>query len=129
MSIRVKARRKLEAFIPDTEIAVRIPEGTTGVLLSELRGGIVTVQFDVPSLGPLHTNRDGLLIEDTPEAIVGTMRKLLADKTLPTPKLQKETDELLIRALRYLASDDNQALIEELIELYNKVPRPYRGRK
>ncbi len=128
MSLRVKARHTLEAFIPDTEIVVRIPEGTAGVLLSELRGGVVMVQFDVPSLGPLHTDRDALLISDTPEAIVDTMRKLLKDKALPTPKLQKETDELVIRALRYLASDGNRELIEELIELYNKVPRPYRGK-
>jgi len=126
--MRVKARYTFEAYIPDTEIAVRIPEGTTGILLTELRGGVVTVQFDVPSLGPLRADRDALLISDTPEAIVESMRNLLGDKTLTTPMLQKETDELLIRALRYLASDGNREMIEELIELHSKVPRPYRGR-
>lgn len=118
MPASVKARRTFESVIPKTEITVKIPAGTVGTMTEEVRGNIVMVQFDVPGLGPLRVNRDDLDIEDELDGIVRDMEHLLSDDDYPA-----NAEKLLLRALQIIATDENRALVERLVNLYVQLRR------
>jgi len=124
MAIAIIARRNLDAYIPDTEIVVKIPEGTTGHIIHENRGNVVTVQFDVPSLGLLRVNRDDLTLEDSLEAIVDDMRRLLNSKGVEKT-VHRNADELLLRAIQILAEGQEDETANKLIELFKQIPKHY----
>lgn len=124
--IPVIARVTFEAYIPDTDITVKIPEGTRGTIIQEVRGDIVLVQFDVGSLPPLLADRDGLLVKETIDIIVDQLAEIIKDDTMTALTKYKEVDMLMLRTMRHLANDENRQGVEKLIQLFGKVPRPYK---
>lgn len=124
MSISIIAKRNLDAYIPDTEIVVKIPQGTTGQIIQENRGNIVTVQFDVPSLGLLRANREDLTVEDSLESIIDDMRRLVNSKGIEKT-VHRKADELLLRAIEILAEEQENEQSNELIELFKQIPKHY----
>lgn len=123
------ARQALIAAIPDTTVTVNIPEGTKGRIVDEAKNNQVLVQFDVPSLTTLLADKDSLLLRDNLEVIVETMIEIVRDEETTGTSKQADADDLILRALRYLATDKNQQQIEELITYYTKIPRPYKSIK
>lgn len=126
MSTTVVTKNAFETYIPNTEIVVRIPAGTKGYIEKRLRGNVVLVQFDVPSLGPLRVDVDDLLSAETLEAILRELQMLVDDEGFSAMDRQKGADELIVRALRVLAKDEQAAATERLIRLFLSVPRPYK---
>lgn len=94
-------------------------------ILQEVRGDVVLVQFNIPALPALLTDRDALLIQDNINFIIDRMTDILRDQSTTLAK-QKEADELMLRTIRYLTNDENRQGIEKLIRLYARVPRPYK---
>lgn len=125
MSIAVEAKRELEGYLLDAQIKVTIPAGTSGELLRDMTKTIAVVQFDVPSLGPLRVERKDLLIQDSVEAMVREMQTLLATQPVVASDVHRAGDNLLLRALQFLATPETEADITRLIELFRKLPKNY----
>lgn len=128
-SIPVIAQQALVAAIPNTPVTVNIPEGTKGRIVDHAKKNQVLVQFDVPTLPALLADKNALQERDNLEVIVETMIEIVRDEETTGGQKQEDADELIIRTLRYLASDKNRKHVEELITCYLKVPRPYKSMK
>ncbi|MEO1166613.1 MAG: hypothetical protein AAFV98_22740 [Chloroflexota bacterium] len=123
MSIAVEAKHQLEAYLLDAEIMVTIPAGTTGELVREMTKAIVVVKFNVPSLGALRVQKQDLLMHDSLEALVRDMQGVLDTKPAIAPEMHKAGDELLLRALEFLATEETANDVSQLVALYKKIPR------
>lgn len=126
MSTSVVTKRPVETYLPNTEISIRIPEGTKGRIVKRLRGNVLLVQFEVEGLGPLRVGAADLLSAETLEAILSEMQLVMQDDSFRVMDRQKCADELMVRALRILAKDNQRAETEKLIRLFLSVPRPYK---
>lgn len=129
MDIPVKARRNLDAFIPDTEIVVKIPMGMEGRIVQELRTGIVVVQFNIPSLGGLRVNLNDLEIEDEFDLIINQMAAMQGHEITDKATAHKDIDKILIRTIRMLADKANSEKVEKLIKEHEKAIRWLYSRK
>jgi hypothetical protein len=123
MTIPVIARRNLDAFIPDTEIVVKIPAGTEGQLVHELRAGIAIVQFNVPSLGVLRVDLNDLEMQDKFELLINQMTAIKGGELADKIAAYKDVDKILIRAMRMLADESTNEKVEKLIDEYQKTVR------
>lgn len=108
MNAPVIAKHNLDAFIPDTEIVVKIPGGTEGQIVRELRNDIVLVQFNVPSLGPLRVALHDLSVQDTFDLLLSQMEAMQHTSITDKAEAHSEADKVLIRTLRVLADESNQ---------------------
>jgi hypothetical protein len=129
MELPVKARRNLDAYLPETEIVVKIPAGTEGRIVQELRAGIVIVQFNVPSLGGLRVNLNDLEMQDVFELIIKQMAGIQNTEITDKASTHKEVDKILIRALRTIADETSSPKVEKLIDEYQKAIRWIYSRK
>lgn len=122
----VVTKRAFETYLPNTEISVRIPKGTKGRVIKRLRGNVMLVQFDVEALGPLRVEAEDLLSAESLEAVLEEMQMLMSEKGFTAIDKQKGADELVVRALRILANEDQRGETEKLIRLFLSIPRPYK---
>jgi hypothetical protein len=129
MELPVIAKRNLDAFLPDTEIVVKIPAGTEGQIIRELRAGIVIVQFNVAGLGGLRVNLNDLEIQDELELVIGQMVAMQAVEITDKAEAHKDVDKILIRAIRVLADETAKQKAEKLISEYQKTIRWVYSRK
>jgi|GEM_PF-5801346 len=125
MSVPVVAKNDLDGYILETTIVVKIPQGTEGLTVQEVRKDVVIVQFDVPSLGPLRVDRRDLLIADSLDVIVETMERILNTKPFIEKDAHRAADELLIRTLQTISTDENQEKVSQLIRLFQELPKHY----
>jgi hypothetical protein len=123
MTIPVVARRNLDAYIPDTEIVVKIPAGTEGQLVHELRAGIAIVQFNVPSLGVLRVDLNDLEMQDQFELLINQMTAIKGGELTDKIAAYKDVDKILIRSMRMLADESTREKVEKLIDEYQKTVR------
>jgi hypothetical protein len=129
VEIPVIARHNLDAFVPDTEIVVKIPAGTAGNIVHELRDGIGIVQFNVPNLGKLRVNLKDLEIQDQFNLVIEQMAAIQGKEISDRIASHKEIDKILIRALRLLADKETSDKVEQLIREYQKAMRWLDSRK
>ncbi len=125
MSIPVIAKNDLDGYILETTIVVKIPAGTEGHLVQEVRKDIVIVQFNVPSLAPLRVDKRDLLINDTLDSIISELDRILKIEPFVEKDVHRAADNALIRALETLTSDENEKQIRHLIHLFQKAPKHY----
>ena len=129
MAVPVVALRELDAYIPDTEIIVKIPEGVEGHIMQELRNDVVLVQFNVPSLGVLRVSLHDLVVKDSFDILISEMKAMQRTTIADKGDAHKEVDKVLIRAIRFLAEDTNREKVEYLLDLYQKAIRLIYSRK
>lgn len=124
MPIPVIARHNLDAYIPNTEIVVKIPAGKEGEIIEELRNDVVLVNFKIPGLSALRVAVNDLEVQDRFEIMINQMATLPTDK--PTTDLvaaHREVAKIMVRVLRYLAEDSNREAVEQFIDKYNTALR------
>jgi hypothetical protein len=123
VAVFVVARQNLDAYIPDTEIIVKIPGGTAGHITSELRNNVVLVQFNVPSLGALRVNLSDLDVLDEWDLLIALMEAMQHNEVKDKVTAYKEIDKIFIRTIRGMADDSNRDKVEKLIAAYQKAVR------
>ena len=123
MAVSVVARHNLDAYIPDTEIIVKIPGGTAGHITRELRNNVVLVQFNVPNLGALRVNLTDLDVLDEWDLLIAQMEAMQHNEVKDKVTAYKDIDKIFIRTLRSLADDSNRDKVERLIASYQKAVR------
>lgn len=127
MPIPVIAKNDLDAYILDTTIVVKIPKGTEGELVQEIRKDVVIVQFNVPSLGPLRVDKQDLLTDDSIEGVVREMERILKIEPFIEKDVHRAADNILIRAIEVLANEETEKAANRLIALYQSVPKHYQA--
>ena len=125
MPVPVVAKNDLDAYILETTIVVKIPRGTEGHLVQEVRNDIVIVQFDVPSLSPLRVSKRDLLMNDSIESVVAEMQRLLKIEPFIERDVHRAADKLLLRALETVCTEENEAHIQKMIRLFEEIPKHY----
>ncbi|GAB5493924.1 MAG: hypothetical protein Phog2KO_41390 [Phototrophicaceae bacterium] len=125
MPLPVSAKNDLDGYILETTIAVKIPKGTEGELVQEIRKDLVIVQFDVPSLPPLRVSKKDLLMNDSIDAVVLEMKRILNIKPFVERDVHRAADNLLLRALETLSTEENEAQVKTIIHLYQKIHKHY----
>lgn len=123
MAVPVFARHNLDAYIPDTEIIVKIPSGTEGQITRELRNNVVLVQFNVPNLGALRVDVNDLEVLDEFDLLIEQMAAMQRTKVTDKVKSYKEMVKIFIRTMRVLSDDTNRDKVEALIAAYQKAVR------
>jgi hypothetical protein len=123
MTIPVTARRNLDAYIPDTEIVVKIPAGTQGQIVEDLRNEIVLVNFNVPGLSALRVALSDLEMQDRFELLINQMKAVQGSEIEDKIEAHKDIDKILIRAMQMLADESNRDKVEKLIAEYQKAIR------
>ena len=129
MTIPVTARRNLDAYIPDTEIVVKIPAGTQGQIIEDLRNEIVLVNFNVPGLSALRVALSDLEMQDRFELLINQMRAVQGSDVQDKAEAHKNVDKILIRAMQMLADESSRDKVEKLIAEYQKALRWVYSRK
>jgi hypothetical protein len=129
MTIPVTARRNLDAYIPDTEIIVKIPAGTQGLIVDDLRNEIVLVNFNVPGLSALRVALSDLDMQDKFELLINQMQAVHGSDIEDKIAAYKDVDKILIRALQMVADESNRDKVEKLIAEYQKAIRWVDSRK
>ena len=129
MTIPVTARRNLDAYIPDTEIVVKIPAGTQGQIVEDLRNEIVLVNFNVPGLSALRVALSDLEMQDRFELLINQMKAIHGSNIEDKVGAYKDIDKILIRALQMVADEDSRDKVEKLIAEYQKAIRWVDSRK
>jgi hypothetical protein len=129
MTIPVTARRNLDAYIPDTEIIVKIPAGTQGLIVDDLRNEIVLVNFNVPGLSALRVALSDLDLQDKFELLIKQMKAVHGSDIEDKIAAYKDIDKILIRALQMVADEDSRDKVEKLIAEYQKAIRWVDSRK
>jgi hypothetical protein len=129
MTIPVTARRNLDAYIPDTEIVVKIPAGTAGQIIEDLRNEIVLVNFNVPGLSALRVALNDLEMQDKFELLIKQMAAIQGSAVEDKIAAYKDIDKLLIRALQMVADETTRDKVEMLIAEYQKAIRWVDSRK
>ena len=125
MPLPVSAKNDLDGYILETTIVVKIPKGTEGELVQEIRNDLVIVQFDIPSLPVLRVSKKDLLMTDSIDAVVSEMQRILNIKPFIERDVHRAADNLLLRALETLSTDENNAEVKTLIHLYQKINKHY----
>ena len=125
MPLPVSAKNDLDGYILETTIVVKIPKGTEGELVQEVRNDLVIVQFDIPSLPALRVSKKDLLITDSIDAVVNEMNRILNIKPFVERDVHRAADNLLLRALETLSTDENKAQVKTIIHLYQKIRKHY----
>ncbi|MEM9954819.1 MAG: hypothetical protein AAF846_24650 [Chloroflexota bacterium] len=125
MSVSVIAKHDLDGYILDTEIVVKIPQGTAGKLVQSVRNDIVIVQFNVPSLGALRVSRHDLIVNDTIDSVLTEAERIINIKPFVEADVHRALDNILVRALEVIATDSNRKQVKQLITLYNGVQKHY----
>ena len=129
MTIPVTARRNLDAYIPDTEIVVKIPAGTQGQIIEDLRNEIVLVNFNVPGLSALRVALSDLEMQDKFELLINQMKAIHSSNIEDKIAAYKDVDKILIRALQMVADENSRDKVEKLIVEYQKAIRWVDSRK
>ena len=102
MPLPISAKNDLDGYILETTIAVKIPKGTEGELVQEIRNDLVIVQFDIPSLPVLRVSKKDLLMEDSIDAVVSEMQRILNIKPFIERDVHRAlTPHFLIRHAKY----------------------------
>ena len=129
MTIPVTARRNLDAYIPDTEIVVKIPAGTQGLIVEDLRNEIVLVNFNVPGLSALRVALSDLEMQDRFEVLINQMKAIHGSNIEDKVAAYKDVDKILIRALQMVADENSRDKVEKLIAEDQKAIRWVDSRK
>src|SRR5215207_2843303 len=113
MTIPVTARRNLDAYIPDTEIVVKIPAGTQGLIVEDLRNEIVLVNFNVPGLSALRVALSDLEMQDKFELLIKQMTAIHGSNIEDKAEAHKDIEKILIRALQMVSDESNRDKVEK----------------
>ncbi|MDQ7026755.1 MAG: hypothetical protein Q9P44_14500 [Anaerolineae bacterium] len=129
MAVPVFARHNLDAYIPDTEIIVKIPRGTEGQITREMRNNVVLVQFNVPNLGVLRVDVNDLEVLDEFDLLIEQMEAMQRSQVTDKVKSYKASgyfglmDKIFIRTMRVLSDDTNRDKVAKIISAYHKAVR------
>ncbi len=125
MPVPVVAKNDLDAYILETTIVVKIPRGTEGHLVQEIRKDVVIVQFDVPSLAPLRVNKRDLIMSDSIDYIASELERIIKIEPFIERDVHRAADDLLLRALESISNEENEAQVQKIVRLFREISKHY----